>query len=53
MIELTAALWLSWLAVGTVAERRARCRLDAIPHRILVGGARGKTTLVRLIHAGL
>ncbi|MCP4657062.1 MAG: hypothetical protein GY856_16755 [bacterium] len=53
MIELIAGVWLCSLALGAAAEGRARRRLAAVPHRILVGGARGKTTLVRLIHAGL
>lgn len=52
-LPLLAALWLAWVIIGAVLERRARRNTAAVPHRILVSGGRGKTTLVRLIHAGL
>jgi hypothetical protein len=37
-----------WMRQRLVVARRNR-----IPYRILVGGVRGKTTVVRLLHAGL
>jgi hypothetical protein len=52
-LHLLAALWMAWVTIGVASESRARRRLKAIPHRILVSGGRGKTTLVRLIHSGL
>ena len=48
-----AGLTAGWLAVGSLAEKRARDAADSVPIRILVGGGRGKSTLVRLIHRGL
>lgn len=47
------ALWAGWVGSGLVLEATHRRRLASVPCRVLVGGVRGKSTLVRLLHAGL
>ncbi|HPG96753.1 MAG TPA: poly-gamma-glutamate synthase PgsB, partial [Rectinema sp.] len=42
------------LAMAVIVEYQAHCRrLKAVPIRILVNGTRGKSTVTRLIAAGL
>lgn len=53
MWEAVACLGAGVMAAGLAEGLVLRHRLQSIPHRVLVGGVRGKSTLVRLIHAGL
>jgi hypothetical protein len=53
MLTTLAALWTGWAISAAAGEAMARRRRRAIQHRVLVGGIRGKTTLVRLVHHGL
>lgn len=48
-----AAMWGLWVAWSAAEERLATRRLAAIRHRVLCGGIRGKSSLTRLVHAGL
>lgn len=52
-LAVVALIWLAWIVLGATWDWRSRHAVDAIPHRFLVSGGRGKTSLVRLIHAGL
>ena len=53
MISLVIILSIS-LAMAVIVEYKAHCRrLKAVPIRILVNGTRGKSTVTRLIAAGL
>ena len=49
-IVVTAALWILTLAWEALRVRRARARIDHVIH---VNGTRGKSTVSRLIEAGL
>lgn len=50
IIAVLAALWLFLLAAENITARRAR---RALPHIVHVNGTRGKSTVTRLIDAGL
>lgn len=53
MLTGALTLWAGWTATMLIAETRHTRMARGIPHRILVGGMRGKSTAVRLVHAGL
>ncbi len=53
MIEVPIALLAGLGAYGVLEDRRHRTRLAAIPTRIHVNGTRGKSSVTRLIAAGL
>ncbi len=53
MLTVASSVWLAWMACGAWLEYRKRRNLAHVRHRILVTGMRGKTTFVRLLHAGL
>lgn len=53
MLTVAATIWVSWLAGGTLLEQYKRRHFRHIPHRVLVGGMRGKTSFVRLLHTAL
>lgn len=50
---VVTAAWALWMAWGGFEEFRAGKRLATIRHRLLCGGIRGKSSLTRLVHAGL
>lgn len=50
VVVLLFAVWLIWLAVEAEQARRARRRISHIVH---VNGTRGKSTVCRLIEAGM
>ncbi len=53
VFSVVSTVWLAWNACGAYLEFRKRRNLSHVSNRILVGGMRGKTTFVRLLHAGL
>ncbi|PIE02641.1 MAG: hypothetical protein CSA81_06550 [Acidobacteria bacterium] len=53
MFLFLSAIWVAWIILGACFQHQSHQRLTRIPHRILVSGGRGKTTLVRLVHAAL
>lgn len=50
---VVTAAWALWMAWGGFEEFRAGKRLATIRYRLLCGGIRGKSSLTRLVHAGL
>lgn len=52
-MEVVLGIWGAWTAGGIATEWFHQRRLGAIPHRFLVNGFRGKTTLLRLLHGAL
>lgn len=52
-LGVLTGLWSFMVLLGAAMEWRARRESTRIPHRVLVFGGRGKTTLVHLVHAGL
>lgn len=52
-MEAVLGVWGSWTAGGLALEWWHRRCLQRVPHRFLVHGFRGKTTLVRLLHGAL
>jgi len=52
-ISVTLLLLFVMTVIGVLQERRHRHHLDAIPYRVHVNGTRGKSSVTRLIAAGL
>lgn len=52
MLTSAVTIWAGWTAALAAGEFHHRRQVARIPHRILVWGMRGKSSAVRLLHAG-
>lgn len=52
-MEFVLGIWGAWTAGGIATEWLHQRRVQTVPHRFLVNGFRGKSTLLRLLHGAL